>query len=121
MQQLTPVTSSLLVAVGFDESTNEMIIEFPRGARYAYSGEKARHHYDQLVSPETESVGKYFLANIKNNPELPYRKLDPNPDVPQPATAKERKQAATHGLDAKKVDVEPNMELKPPEELKQLF
>jgi hypothetical protein len=73
---LTPVQSSLIQAIGWDESTNELIIQFPRGATYAYSGEQARQHYDQLMNPETESIGKYFLANIKNKPEVPYRRID---------------------------------------------
>jgi hypothetical protein len=115
---LTPVRSSLLQAIGFDESTGELIIQFPRGATYAYSGESVRDHYTMLMSPDNESVGKYFLQNIKNKPEIPCRRLD------QPAEKK-----PDDASPDPTADINPNAKstqkrkaaLQPPTPLKQLF
>lgn len=117
MLKLTPVQSSLLVAIGWDSTTNELVIEFPRGARYAYFGEHARKHYDAMMSRETESVGKYFLANIKNKPEVPFRRIEDNPEKSMDKPGPKEKGPADPPL---LKNATPGV-LREPDDLKQLF
>lgn len=115
MLTLTPVQSSLLTAIGFDEATGELIIEFPRGARYAYKSENIREHYANLQ--KAESVGKYFLANIKNKPGIEYRRIEDNPDAVPPAKKEEQAGDEPRSKSQqKRIDA-----MKAPEPLKQLF
>ena len=87
MITLTPVESSLLTAIGYDAITQTLRIEFPRKGQPAGSGSV---YADYNFPPEewakfstAESFGKWFLANIKNNPKYPYKRIEPDP-VPMP-------------------------------------
>jgi len=83
----TVVKSSLLSAIGYDAITQTLEIEFPRkgqpvgsGSVYAYYNFPAE---EWAKFSTAESFGKWFLANIKNNPKYPYKRIDLEP-VPQP-------------------------------------
>ena len=83
----TTVESSLLSAIGYDAITQTLEIEFPRkgqpvgsGSVYQYFGVPAEVHTAFMAA---ESKGKYFLANIKNQPQYPYKRIEPEP-VPTP-------------------------------------
>jgi hypothetical protein len=59
----TPVTSSDLSSVGYDEESSTLEIEFKKGAIYQYSG-VPEDEYQNLMG--ASSVGRYFNSNIKN-------------------------------------------------------
>ena len=59
----TPVTSSVILSVGYDAETQVLEVEFIRGAVYQFSG-VPREVYDGILV--ADSKGKYFHANIKN-------------------------------------------------------
>lgn len=66
----TPVTSSNLRTVGYDEATQTLEIEFHSGGVYQYNS-VPRSIYEGLMS--ASSHGKYFHAHIKG--VYPYRKI----------------------------------------------
>ena len=59
----TPVTSSVLVAVGYDSATAELEIEFTSGDVYRYFAVPARVHRELV---EAESPGAYFNRAISD-------------------------------------------------------
>ncbi len=61
--EMTPVESSNIAAVGYNEEDKELHIEFNSGKTYAYQ-DVPEDIAKGLV--EAESVGKYFHANIRN-------------------------------------------------------
>lgn len=61
---MTPVTSSLIKAVGFENG--EMRLEFNNGKTYSYTGPRVQEHYNALLA--APSVGKHFLAHVKRCP-----------------------------------------------------
>lgn len=58
----TPVTSSSIVSVGYDDAEQVMEIEFRTGKVYQYPM-VPREKYDALMA--APSVGKYYAANFK--------------------------------------------------------
>jgi len=66
MTELTPVTSSLIKAVGYDEAQEELHVQFHKGGTYIYRG-VTRPVYDALM--EVPSVGHFFLMNVKKQYE----------------------------------------------------
>lgn len=58
--ELTPVSSSNVGAVGYQDET--LYVEFLNGGYYKYIG-VPEHEYNNLLS--AESVGKYLNSNIK--------------------------------------------------------
>ena len=66
MTEMTPVTSSLLKAVGYDEAQEELHVEFHKGGEYVYQGVPQAIAMSFERSP---SVGRYFLNNIKGKYE----------------------------------------------------
>lgn len=68
----TPVKSSQLVSVGYDEAERILEVEFRGGGTYQYFGVGPEAH-KALV--EAESIGKYFGKNIRGQVE--YKKLEP--------------------------------------------
>ena len=58
-----PVTSSVLVAVGYDADTAELEIEFRSGDVYRYYAVPARVHRELLAA---ESPGAYFNRAIND-------------------------------------------------------
>ena len=60
---MQPVESSLIAALGYDEDSRELHIQFRKGgATYAYGGVQP-HIYENLTT--APSVGKFFLQEIK--------------------------------------------------------
>ena len=64
MIKMIPVASSLIKAVGYDPEKGELYVEFHRGklTKYVYQG-VPRAVYGAMV--EAQSVGYFFLANVK--------------------------------------------------------
>lgn len=60
----TPVSSSNISAIGYDEHSQMLEIEFTNGALYAYSG-VTPGEYESFMN--ADSKGKYLHANIKNS------------------------------------------------------
>lgn len=60
--RMIPVRSSNLVAVGYDEETKKLYIQFHSGT-YVYTN-VPKHVYDGLMS--APSHGEYHAAHIKN-------------------------------------------------------
>lgn len=70
--EMKPVESSLITAIGYDEATETLRIEFKSGGAYEYANVPKHVHEDMLAS---ESVGKFFLRRIKGNPEYLFTKV----------------------------------------------
>jgi len=66
MTELTPVTSSLIKAVGYNEEREELHVQFRKGGTYTYQG-VTRPVYDALM--EAPSIGHFFLMNVKKQYE----------------------------------------------------
>ncbi len=69
--EMIPVTSSNIRAVGFDEPTSTLFVEFIKSGRYSYAG-VPREKFDQLLA--AESQGKFLNSEIK--PTYPALKLE---------------------------------------------
>jgi hypothetical protein len=78
---LAAVESSQIHAIGFD-GTNTLAIQFKNK-----KGPSSVYHYDlsKIEDPAAfyaefqaaESKGRFFGQRIKNNPEIPFRKIEP--------------------------------------------
>lgn len=68
--KLVPVQSSDLKAVGYDEPSKTLHVEFHSGGLYEYAGVPEKIH--QALRAAT-SVGRYFHANVKDR--YPTKKL----------------------------------------------
>lgn len=66
----TSVTSSNVAAVGYDEATHTLEVEFHGGSVYQYSTVPASVHSDLMAAA---SPGKYLFANIKG--KYPYKRV----------------------------------------------
>lgn len=62
MPGMTPVASSLLKAVGYDEEKEELRVRFHKGGSYVYRG-VPRRIYNAMM--DDASAGGYFIQNIK--------------------------------------------------------
>jgi hypothetical protein len=69
--QRTPVSSSMIKAIGYDARSQLMEIQFHNDAVYEYRTVSQQAH-DALIQA-TSSIGGYFTANIKG--QYPTRKL----------------------------------------------
>ena len=58
----TPVTSSMIRAVGYDPETRSLEIEFSKGGAWLYSEFSSEENEAFMASG---SFGKFFLARIK--------------------------------------------------------
>lgn len=58
----TPVSSSNIASIGYDEDNQILEIEFNDGSVYQYSGVPSNEH-DGIMN--ADSMGKYLHANIK--------------------------------------------------------
>ena len=58
----TPVTSSNIASIGYDEPSQTLEVTFKNGATYAYSRVPASEHAALMSA---SSHGKYLNANIK--------------------------------------------------------
>ncbi len=61
--EMTPVSSSNIAAVGYDEDTKMLTVQFNNGRTYRYAG-VPNGEYQNLLN--ATSVGNYFATNIKN-------------------------------------------------------
>jgi len=61
--KMTNVESSNIAAVGYDEETKELRIEFNSGKTYSYQDVPKELATDLLYA---DSVGRYFHAHIRN-------------------------------------------------------
>jgi hypothetical protein len=61
--EMTPVASSNIAAVGYDETTHMLTVQFNNGRTYRYAG-VPNGEYQNLLN--ASSVGNYFATNIKN-------------------------------------------------------
>ncbi len=59
---MIPVKSSLIKAIGYDEDTQKLTINFKTGGKYVYS-EVPPAVWEAFRA--AESVGRFFSANIK--------------------------------------------------------
>lgn len=59
----TPVTSSSIASVGYDDAEQVMEIEFRTGKVYQYPSVSPEKHAELMAAP---SVGKYYAANFKH-------------------------------------------------------
>ncbi len=64
----TPVTSSNIESIGYDEPTKALHVKFKSGGTWTYSGDAAKAHHDAMLS--ASSVGGYFHKNVKASPDL---------------------------------------------------
>lgn len=64
MPRMTPLESTNIAAVGFDdESDYPVLVEFRSGATYAYPG--TREDVEAMVNDPSAAKGHYFDRNIK--------------------------------------------------------
>jgi hypothetical protein len=61
MVKMTPVQSSNLSAIGYDDDKKEMHVQFKNGQTYVYAGVEP-HHHRGLVG--AESVGRHFAQHV---------------------------------------------------------
>jgi KTSC domain len=59
----TPVSSSNISAIGYDEDNQVLEVEFTNGSVYSYSGVPSAEHEGFMSA---DSKGRYLHANIKN-------------------------------------------------------
>lgn len=73
--QLVPVTSSQIKATGYDPASETMRVQFVKGdSVYEYGKVPASLYAAMIAAP---SVGAFFAANIKNNPQAyPFTKVE---------------------------------------------
>lgn len=57
------VSSSAIRSVGYDEASQTLEVEFPKGEVYRYSEVPASVYREMLIAP---SIGHYFHANVRN-------------------------------------------------------
>lgn len=66
MKQKIEVVSSQMKIVEYDTETNTLIITFTKGARYEYK-DVPNKVFLELI--EADSIGSYFIKEIKNKYE----------------------------------------------------
>lgn len=65
--------SSKLAAIGYDQSQEVLVAQFPNGALYRYNGVPSESFI--AVVTDKESVGRAFHAHIENR-SFPFSKVD---------------------------------------------
>lgn len=63
MIKIETIRSSMLKSVSYDETESSLIVEFHNGGEYKYKA-VPKEIFDAMLNSDSE--GKYFLANIKN-------------------------------------------------------
>lgn len=71
--ELKPVESSNIAAVGYDGSTQTLIIRFHNGAEYSYNPVTEEAKNNLLAA---ESIGAYFNKHIRTNKGINFKRLD---------------------------------------------
>lgn len=70
--KLTPVKSSQISAIGYEEPAKKLVVQFISGGTYQYSNVTAKQHASIMAA---DSVGK-ALGPIKSNPKAyPFKKV----------------------------------------------
>jgi len=64
----TPVSSSHIDSVGYDDDASALHVKFKNGDTWAYTGKSAKAHHDAML--RASSPGSYFHANVKGNSDL---------------------------------------------------
>jgi hypothetical protein len=70
--KLNKVSSSNIQAIGRDPESSTLVILFKGGRSYAYTP-VTEEMYLELYN--AESVGQYFIQNIKTNPEIQCKQM----------------------------------------------
>lgn len=74
--QLTPVSSTNLFAVGYDEATSQLWIQFKNGTVYQYDNVRPKTYADMMAG----DCGRYFTDIIKpQRYTMPFTKLGTMP------------------------------------------
>lgn len=60
--QMTPVSSSNIASIGYDDSTSALFVQFNHGGTYKYSG-VPHDVYEDFLS--AGSPGSFFASDIK--------------------------------------------------------
>jgi len=68
--EMTPVSSSNVAQIGYNEDEQLVYVEFLNGNIYMYKG-VPQHEYDNLLT--SSSVGSYLHRNFKN--VYPYERI----------------------------------------------
>lgn len=56
--------SSSISCVEYNDETKDMHITFASGGKHCFK-DVDKEHYDNMTSPQQQSVGKYFHLNIR--------------------------------------------------------
>lgn len=72
--EMQKVKSSNIVAVGYDDGSKKLRVQFASGT-YEYSSVE-RQSFDEMM--KAESVGKFFISNIRSNHE--FKRIEENDD-----------------------------------------
>ena len=59
-----PVTSSQISYIGYENETNSLYVTFKNGSKYVYKN-VSKEVFDDFL--HSDSIGKYFIVNIKDN------------------------------------------------------
>lgn len=73
--RLVPVQSSMLASLGYDQTTETMVVQFQNGSLYRYDGVPSGTFI--AVITDKESQGKSFNRLIKNR-AFPYERVEPD-------------------------------------------
>ena len=60
--EITPVESSNISGIGYDDATSTMIVQFSRGEKYAFTNVE-RELYDEFLN--AASIGSFFHQKIR--------------------------------------------------------
>lgn len=71
LPEMTPVSSSNIDSIGYDEQNQGVYVRFLNGSLYVYKGVPA-HEYQNLI--EAPSQGSYLNRNFKN--VYPYERIE---------------------------------------------
>lgn len=69
----SPVSSSNIKSIGYDEGTRTLEIEFARGNHVYQYSPVTSSAYQELLN--ATSIGKHFHAHIKDNTNLDTKKI----------------------------------------------
>jgi len=63
LPEMTPVSSSNIDSIGYDEQNQEVYVRFLNGSLYVYKGVPEYEHQNLMEAP---SHGSYLHKNLKN-------------------------------------------------------
>ena len=79
----TEVASSTISHLDFNPDTQQCIVRFHSGMRYAYSP-MTREKYEEFLA--AKSIGRWFTENVRNNGNYKVQPLGQEPKGQQPET-----------------------------------